>query len=91
VRIDVFWLWTAAPYVLFALLRGALRPSRPSRWFTSISCLLSLFMLIATLYCYLEAAIHPNHNSGMVFVILPLILVPIFATVLIFARLISGR
>jgi len=91
VHMDFFYLWSVLPYVLFILLRRMIRPLPPSRLFSWSSCILAVFTLAATVYLYLKAVIvQPNHNSGMVFVILPFYLIIGIVAALVLVRLLAG-
>jgi hypothetical protein len=67
-----FIAWSATPYVLLALFGRIARTLLVSRAIRPVTALFAVAVSLLSLAAYGNAVLHPNHSSGMVFVILPL-------------------
>jgi hypothetical protein len=68
-----FMLFSAAPFVLFALIGHIARKTIRSAVMPPISALFAVALTIFSLIVYIKAVLYPNHSSGLVFAIVPLI------------------
>ncbi len=68
-----FTAWSAAPYGLLLLGGIAARRLVRSLFLRLVTALLAIGMTFLSLWAYIGAVLRPNHSSGMVFAVLPLI------------------
>ncbi len=74
-------LWSVAPYGLLALGSWSARKLVTSQLLRPITAVLAVAISALSLTAYIGAVRHPNHSSGMVFAVLPLLwmtAIPVF-------------
>ncbi len=78
-----FMFLSIAPFCLLALTSHMARRLIKSNIIRPLSALFAVALTIFSLTAYLKAVLHPNHSSGMVFVIVPLMSMIAIVAVLI--------
>jgi hypothetical protein len=68
-----FMIWSSMPYGLLFFGNHIARKFVRSRYFLPVAALLALALTALSLTAYISAVVRPNHSSGMVFAILPLV------------------
>lgn len=65
-------IWAAVPFVLLAFGAYIARRLIRSNFLRPVIVIIAIVMTVQSLTAYILAVLHPNHSSGMIFVILPL-------------------
>jgi len=78
-----FMCFSAAPFILLGLIGYIARRLMKSNILQPLMAFFASALTILSLTVYIKAVLHPNHSSGMIFVIMPLISLTAVAAVLI--------
>jgi len=89
-----FLIWSAAPYGLLLLGNQIARKLVRSRLLPPVTAVLAMVLTVLSLIAYGRAVLHPNHSSGMVFLILPVcwvVAIPVVLTAIVVGFLAVAR